>query len=141
MSRSGIIVIVEDDMDDRRLLGDIITQLGLPNTLKWFETAESAYEYLASTFDTIFIIVSEASLPGMSGLELKRKIDSNTELRRKSIPFIFYSDTANQDDINEAYLNMTVQGFFKKGLDYDSIKDTMSIIFDYWKLSRHPNTQ
>lgn len=128
-------------MDDRKFLGDIIAQLGLPNTLRWFESAESAYEYLTSTFDNIFVIISEVKLPGLSGLELKRKIDSNHDLRRKSIPFVFYSDAANQDDVNEAYLNMTVQGFFKKGPDYDAVKDAVKIIFDYWKLSRHPNTQ
>lgn len=141
MSKSGVIVIIEDDTDDRKFLGEIIAELSLPNELKWFETAETALDYICTTFQSIFIIISDVHLPGQSGLEFKRKIDADPGLRRKSIPFVFYSTAANQEDVNEAFLNMTIQGFFKKGPDYQAAKKTLSTIFDYWRICRHPNTQ
>lgn len=141
MSKSGVIVIIEDDIDDRKFLGEIIRELEVTNEIKWFETSESALEYLSSTFQSIFIILSDISLPGNSGLEFKKTIDDDSVLRRKSIPFIFYSTAANQEEINYAYLNMTIQGFFKKGPDYENSKIAMKAIFDYWRLCRHPNTQ
>jgi len=141
MSKSGVIVIIEEDVDDRKFLGEIIRELELPNELRWFETSESALEYISTTFQSIFVILSDISLPGKSGLEFKKTLDENPELRRKSIPFIFYSTAARQEDVNEAFLNMTTQGFFKKGPDYESSKTTIKAIFDYWRLCRHPNTQ
>lgn len=141
MSKSGVIVIIEDDVDDRKFLGEIISELGVANELKWFETAESALEFLSTTFQSIFIIISDVKLPGQSGLEFKKAVDDDPTLRRKSIPFVFYSTDANQDDVNDAFLNMNTQGFFKKGPDYEKAKDAIKIIFDYWKLCRHPNTQ
>ncbi len=141
MSKSGVIVIIEDDIDDRKFLGQIMKELQVPNELKWFETAESAMEYLATTFQSIFVILSDVKLPGQSGLEFKRSVDADPKLRRKSIPFVFYSTAASQEDVNEAFLNMTVQGFFKKGPDYEQAKTALKVIFDYWRLCRHPNTQ
>jgi len=141
MSKSGVIVIIEEDVDDRKFLGEIIRELELPNELRWFETSESALEYISTTFQSIFVILSDVNLPGKSGLEFKKTLDENPELRRKSIPFIFYSTAARQEDVNEAFLNMTTQGFFKKGPDYESSKTTIKAIFDYWRLCRHPNTQ
>ena len=141
MSKSGVIVIIEDDIDDRKFLGGIFKELELPNELKWFETAESAMDYLCTTFQSIFIILSDVNLPDKSGLEFKRTLDDDPKLRRKSIPFIFYSSAANQADVNDAFLNMTTQGFFKKGPDYQNSKNTIKVILDYWRLCRHPNTQ
>jgi hypothetical protein len=41
--------------------------------------------------------------------------------------------------VASAYKDLTVQGFFKKENGLQDIKNAMRIIFDYWKLSRHPN--
>lgn len=141
MSKSGAIIIVEDDIDDRKFFESIFLELGVTNQLKWFDSAESAIMFLSTTSQPIFVIISDVNLPGTNGLEFKKSLDSDPKLRRKSIPFIFYSTAANQEDVNDAYLNMTIQGFFKKGPDYENAKNTIKIIFDYWKLCRHPNTQ
>lgn len=141
MSKSGVIIIIEDDIDDRKFLGEILKELEIPNELKWFESAEDAMDYLCTTSQSIFVILSDVNLPGKNGLDFKRTLDSDPKLRKKSIPFIFYSTAANQEDVNDAYLNMTIQGFFKKGPDYEQAKKAIKIILDYWKLCRHPNTQ
>lgn len=140
MSKAGEIVLVEDDADDRDLFGKILNELTLNHDLVCFDNAAEAYNYLQETSRSIFMIFSTVNLPGMNGLEFKLKIDTTPKLRKKSIPFVFYSSQANQRDVNDAYLNMTVQGFFKKGVDYDESKILLAKILDYWKLSKHPNT-
>lgn len=141
MSKTGALVIVEDDQDDRKFLERIFGDLGLTNKIIWFDAADEALSFLSSTNQNIFMIFSDIKLPGKSGLELKRAIDADHKLRKKSIPFVFYSTTANQNDINEAYTQMTIQGFFKKDPDYEDAKKLMKIILEYWSICHHPNTQ
>jgi len=141
MSKTGEILIIEDDADDRHLLTSIFDELGIKNPVRWFETTEQALEYLSTTARSIYIIFSDVKVPGKDGLEFKKLIDSDPKLRKKSIPFVFYSTMANQKDVNQAYTEMTVQGFFRKGSDYETVKNTFRIIFDYWSISKHPNTQ
>jgi len=140
MSKFGPILIIEDDADDKQLFEDIVKSLGYQNRIVWYDNTEDAIEYLSTTGDSIFIIFSDINLPGKNGLEFKKKIDSTPELRQKSIPFVFYSTSALQKDIDEAYSKMTVQGFFKKGKDYNEIKGHISLILEYWKACKHPNT-
>jgi response regulator RpfG family c-di-GMP phosphodiesterase len=141
MSKAGEILIVEDDLDDRELLENVFSDLNITNSLVWFDNTDNAYSYLIVTNKSIFIIFSYINLPGKNGLELKRAIDNEPKLRKKSIPFVFYSTAAHQRDINDAYTQMTVQGFFKKGIDYEETKKVVGVILDYWRLSKHPNTQ
>jgi hypothetical protein len=54
---------------------------------------------------------------------------------------MFYSTSANQQDINEAYSQMTVQGFFKKGRTYEEVKNMLKMILEYWTVCKHPNMQ
>lgn len=141
MSKYGPIVIIEDDADDKKIFEDAVKDLQYNNSIIWFDNTDDAYEYLDRTNDSIFMIFSDVNLPGKNGLDLKKKIDSVPHLRQKSIPFVFYSTSAHQHDINEAYSKMTVQGFFKKGRTYEEAKTMLKLIFEYWKLCRHPNIQ
>ena len=141
MSKSGCIIIIEDDADDRSFLESAIKKLEMPNALKWFDTAEAAYHYISTTAQSIFLILSDVNLPGKNGLEFKKRVDAVPRLRKKSIPFIFYSTTAHQKDVIEAYTEMTIQGFFKKEHDSSDTLRTMKVIFDYWSLCRHPNVK
>lgn len=137
--KSGPIVIVEDDVDDKDLLTEILNDLNIKNKLIWFNRSDYAIQYLLTSKEQPFLIISDVNMPGKNGLEFKKQIDSDPELRKKSIPFIFYSTAAQQEDVNIAYLQMTVQGFFKKGNSYSDTKKQIKLIIDYWKNCWHPN--
>lgn len=141
MSKSGALVIIEDDIDDRIFLEKIFKDIGFKNEVIWFANTDDAFAFLSTTIKVIFIIFSDVNLPGQSGLDFKRQIDDNPKLRQKSIPFIFYSTSANQQEINEAYTQMTIQGFFKKENNIQDTTEMLKTIFAYWSLCRHPNTQ
>ena len=140
MSKSGPIIIVEDDIDDKEMFNFVIKDLGMPNKLIWFENTDDAIKYLRETGEQPFIIFCDVNMPGKNGLEFKKHIDNDIQLRRKSIPFVFYSTSANQRDVNEAYTQMTVQGYFKKSISMQEMKSNIKLILDYWKSCIHPNT-
>jgi CheY-like chemotaxis protein len=139
MSKTGPIILIEDDEDDKNIFMSVVRGLGYKNLIIWHENADEAFNYLCTTTDSPFVIFSDVNLPGINGLDFKKKIDDVPELRRKSIPYIFYSTSANQHDVNVAYTQMTIQGFFKKDGDYDVMKKHISLILEYWSVCRHPN--
>jgi CheY-like chemotaxis protein len=141
MAKTGPIVIVEDDADDKGILEEILKELKISNKIEWLTNCDDAFHFLKATFEQPFIILSDVNLPGLNGLEFKRRIDDDEELRKKSIPFIFYSTSTDQKAVNEAYTQMTVQGFFQKGNSYEEIKRDIKIIFGYWQKCKHPNTK
>jgi CheY-like chemotaxis protein len=137
---SGPIILVEDDDDDREIFEEVLNELKVTNELIWFNNCPEAFDFLLQTEKKPFFILCDVNLPGQTGLELKKNIDSNEYLRNKSIPFIFYSTSVAQIDVNTAYKETSVQGFFQKDLTYDLIRSKIKIIIDYWNNCKHPNS-
>jgi DNA-binding NtrC family response regulator len=137
--RSGPIIVVEDDIDDKEIFDAALQELQSTNKIIWFNNCDDAWDYLKKTTDSPFIIFSDVNMPRQSGLEFKKQIDEDKQLRKKSIPFVFYSTSVNQDTVNEAYMKMTVQGFFQKSSRFEEMKQTIKLILDYWRVCRHPN--
>src|SRR4051812_10197046 len=107
--KSGPIIVVEDDADDEEIFKDILKELGIKNKLIWFRSCDFAFDYLKKTTGQPFIIFCDVNLPKLNGVEFKEQIDNDPQLRKKSIPFVFYSTSVNQKTVNEAYMQMTVQ--------------------------------
>jgi CheY-like chemotaxis protein len=140
MAKLGPIILVEDDLDDKSIFEEALRDIGVKNEIRWFETPIAAFADLKTTDEHPMLIFCDINLPKQNGLEFKANIDSDPELRKKSIPFVFYSTSASQETVNEAYLKLTVQGFFKKEHSYDKIKDMLKLITDYWRICIHPNS-
>jgi len=138
--KSGPVILIDDDADDKDVFNDILKDLSIINPVLWFQNCEDAFSYLKKTSDQPFIIFCDLNLPGLSGIDYKRKIDDDKELRKKSIPFVFLSTTVDQKTVNDAYTQMTVQGFFQKKNTYNELKDTVRLIFAYWDECKHPNS-
>ena len=137
-SKPGIIVLVEDDSDDQELFKDTLTSLSIGNKVLIFSTGLDALDYLNTTTDQPFIIICDINLPRMNGLELREEIMSSEKLKRKSIPFIFFSTNASKTTIEKAY-DLTVQGFFQKPVSVDELNRVLKMIVDYWSTCKHPN--
>jgi CheY-like chemotaxis protein len=134
MSKTGSIVIVEDDHDDQEMLKEVFHELEISNSVYFFTSALLAFEYLVTVTETPFLIISDINLPGVTGFELKDKINKHDGLRMKNIPFIFLSTTSDNNAIQQSY-KLGAQGYFVKPRKYVEIKEMMQIIVGYWKLS------
>ena len=140
MSKLGPIVIVEDDLDDQEMIQEVMEELGIKNELVFFDRSLKAFEFLKSTTQQPFLILSDVNLPAQNGIEFKRQIDEDRQLREKSIPFVFYSTAVDKNSVNTAYQELTVQGFFKKKNKYEELKKDLKLIVDYWTTCKHPNS-
>ncbi|HEY0273899.1 MAG TPA: response regulator [Chitinophaga sp.] len=140
MFKYGPIVIVEDDHDDQMIYKEIVESLHPKNEVTFFDNGEDVLHYLQTAPVQPFVIISDINLPRMNGLELRRRINADETLRKKSIPFIFLSTTDAAHIVDEAY-DLTVQGFFVKAHVYAEIATQLRCIFDYWKSCKHPNSK
>jgi DNA-binding NarL/FixJ family response regulator len=77
-------------------------------------------------------------MPKLNGMELREKIHNNEDLRMKSIPYLFFSTSAEQQHVIEAY-SRSIQGFFIKPNDYGKLKNTIRKIIEYWQECESPN--
>jgi CheY-like chemotaxis protein len=137
MPKSGPIIIVEDDHDDQELSKEVFEELSIPNLLRFFSSCVEALNYLLTTAERPFLIISDINIPVMNGLELKEKINENNFLRGKNIPFVFLSTNSEMGTIARAY-DLIVQGYFVKPEKLADIKEMILKIVDYWKISSRP---
>lgn len=133
------IVVVEDDADDQFLLRKVFERLEIESELLFFYNGKEAWDYLKSTTKKTFMILCDINMPVMNGLELRQRINSDPEMRKKSIPFIFLSTAARTIDVEKAF-DLAAQGFFVKESTFREMEDALRVIVDYWDKCKHPNS-
>ena len=138
MSKHGPILVVDDDSEDQELIREVCGKLHITNHLLFFRDGQEVLTYLRTEAEQPFLILCDVNMPVIGGLELRKIISDDEELRPKAIPFVFLSTSARQRDVNTAY-SMTVQGFFEKGCDFEKLRHRLYVIFEYWKECKHPN--
>jgi CheY-like chemotaxis protein len=138
MNKSGPIIIIEDDIDDQDILGEIFKELNYKNELIFFADSIKALAYLTETDIEPFLVLSDINMPKLNGLELREKIHNNEDLRLKSIPYLFFSTSAEQRHVIDAY-SRSIQGFFVKPNSYEKLKTIIVKIVEYWQECESPN--
>ncbi len=138
MNKKGPIIIIEDDSDDQEILIEIFTELNYPNQIIFFGDGEEALDFLINTAIEPFIIFSDINMPKLNGVELREKVHNNEDLRLKSIPYLFFTTTAEQKHVIDAY-SKSIQGFFIKPSNFEKLRSTVKTIVEYWQECISPN--
>jgi len=140
MSKTGPIILIEDDLDDEEIFREALTEIGVENKLICFSTTQEAFDYLINMTEQPFLIFCDVNLPKQSGLDFKKQIDSNPVLRKKSIPFLFNSTAIDKRTVTEAYTEMAIQGYFLKQSEFHNVISSLRTIIQYWNMCEHPST-
>lgn len=138
MNKNGPIIVIEDDPDDQELFEDIFKELKYPNEILYFFDGITALDYLLSSRDQPFLILSDINLPKLNGVKLREKVHNNEQLRLKCIPYLFFTTTTNQRNVIDAY-SQSIQGFFTKPTSYRELVRIMKNIIEYWRDCHSPN--
>ena len=132
MNKSGPIIVIEDDIDDKELLEEIFVKLGYINKIIFFADGNEALEFLNKTEEPPFLILSDINMPKINGFELRNKVFTNEQLHIKCIPYLFFTTGATKQSVIDAYA-MTVQGFFVKPNSQQDLEHTIKTIVEYWQ--------
>lgn len=137
MQTDDAIIIVDDDVDDHYFYNKACETLASRPKLIFIEKALDLIPLLTQMPGKPLMIICDINMPILNGLELRRMINQDDTLRRKSIPFIIFSTAASPMQVREAF-ELGVHGFFLKEQRVDEIRNTLSIIMQYWKKCQQP---
>lgn len=138
MAQKIPIVIIDDDSDDRELLGELTSELRPDHEIRYFVNGVEALKYLQTTSEQPFVILCDVNMPLMNGLELLEEIESTPFLKQKSIPFIFLSTSGDKRYVIKAY-ELCAQGFFQKPSEISELSSILRLTFDFWAKCLHPH--
>lgn len=76
-------------------------------------------------------------MPKITGIELLKKINEDSNLRMQAIPFIFLSNSSSAKDVEKAY-TLAAQGYFQKPMALDELTEIFNCIVNYWSKAQIP---
>ena len=137
MNKNGAIIIVEDDIDDQEMFSEVLKELNYKNEIIFFNDGQAALDFLISESSEPFIVFSDINMPKLNGVELRKKIHENENIRIKTIPYLFFTTKSEQDAVIDAY-SKSIQGFFIKPNNYQDLISMMKTIIEYWQKCESP---
>lgn len=140
MKIDGEIVLIDKDEFEVAFFEEILTKLNLSIGIKHFKTPVQGLDYLRTSKSKIFVVISliDFGAGSMSGLDLKRIINEDTELLLKSIPFVFMTYLVDKETIEEAY-QLNIQGYFAKPMTLGGTTRLLTNIINYWSDNLRPD--
>jgi CheY-like chemotaxis protein len=132
-----VILMADDDADDRLLAKDALTECRLANDLHFVENGEELMDYLLrrGKYGQITdsprpgLILLDLNMPKKDGREALREIKTDPELRK--IPVVVLTTSKADTDIGRIY-ELGANSFISKPVTFDSLVNVMKILGNYW---------
>lgn len=139
MSASGkpiVILMADDDADDRLLAQDALSECNLANELHFVENGEELLDYLhrrgkfsQGNAPRPGLILLDLNMPRKDGREALREIKSDPNLKR--IPVIVLTTSKADTDISKIY-DLGANSFIAKPVAFDALVKVMKLLGNYW---------
>ncbi len=136
-SKSIVILMADDDADDRLLAKDALSECRLAHDLRFVENGEELFDYLrrrgkyTSRADAPSpgLILLDLNMPKKDGREVLREIKADPELRK--IPVVVLTTSKADTDIGRIY-ELGANSFISKPVSFDSLVEVMKTLGRYW---------
>ena len=139
------ILLVEDNPDDVELALHALKRNNILNPIVVARDGQEALEYLFYTgkyedskHDKPALILLDLKLPKVDGIEVLRKIKSDSSL--KKVPVVILTSSKEEKDLVESY-NLGVNSYIRKPVDFDQFVETVRYIGYYWLLLNEAPTE
>ena len=136
-SKSIVILMADDDADDRLLAKDALTECRLANDLHFVENGEELLDYLKrrgkytqmTDSPRPGLILLDLNMPKKDGREALKEIKADPELRK--IPVVVLTTSKADTDIGCIY-ELGANSFISKPVSFDSLVEVMKVLGRYW---------
>ena len=131
MKHRHIVVIVDDDADDREMMKDAFLNARIELEYIFFENGEKLIEYLQSGIGRQLpsLILPDLNMPGKDGRETLREIKTNE--RYQPIPTVVFTTSSSERDRLMAY-QLGANCFVSKPDTFDTLTDVTCSLARLW---------
>jgi CheY-like chemotaxis protein len=138
MKRKPIVILMaDDDPDDRMLAQEALAESRLANDLHFVEDGEHLMDYLyqrgpfaeADSSPRPGVILLDLNMPRKDGRAALKEIKSDPELRR--IPVVIMTTSKADEDIVRSY-DSGANSYITKPVTFDNLVEVISNLGRYW---------
>ncbi|MBA9079222.1 MULTISPECIES: response regulator [Rufibacter] len=135
--RTIVILIADDDAEDRMLVKEALEENRLTNEIQFVENGEELLDYLhnkgrfsdKNQYPTPGLILLDLNMPKKDGREALKEIKSDEHLR--VIPVVVLTTSKAEEDILRTY-DLGVSSFITKPVTFAALVDVMKTLTKYW---------
>jgi CheY-like chemotaxis protein len=132
-----IILMAEDDSDDRLLVKDAMAECHWAGDLRFVEDGQELLDYLRhrgkhshpANAPRPGLILLDLNMPRKDGREALREIKTDEELSR--IPVVVLTTSRADTDIGRLY-DLGANSFITKPMQFEALVNIMRILDQYW---------
>lgn len=134
---SIVILMADDDADDRMLTADALNEARLSNDLRFVVDGEDLMDYLLcrgryedrEKCPLPGLILLDLNMPRKDGREALEEIKAHPDLKR--IPIVVLTTSKEEEDIIRTY-ELGVGGYVTKPVSFNGLVEVMKAIGHYW---------
>ena len=135
--RPIVILMADDDADDRMLTKDALAESRVLNDLRFVEDGEELLDYLKGRgaytdrekAPRPGLILLDLNMPKKDGREALKEIKADPELRR--IPVVVMTTSKAEEDVYRSY-DLGASSFITKPVTFDRLVELMRTMGQYW---------
>jgi CheY-like chemotaxis protein len=135
--RPIVILIAEDDAEDRMLVKEALDESRLMNNIQFVENGEELMDYLhnrgrfsdKTVYPTPGLILLDLNMPKKDGREALKEIKTDDHLR--VIPVVVLTTSKAEEDVLRTY-DLGVSSFISKPVTFAGLVDVMQTLSKYW---------
>lgn len=136
-AQSIVILLAEDDADDRKLVQAALRQARLLNEMRMVEDGEVLMDYLKhrgryrdpTSAPLPGVILLDLNMPKKDGREALAEIKADPDLR--SIPVVILTTSTAEEDIVRTYCS-GANSYISKPVTFDALVEVMKTLGTYW---------
>ncbi|KAA5541714.1 response regulator [Adhaeribacter rhizoryzae] len=136
-NKNRVILIVDDDAEDRMLLEEALEENQVKNTRYYVPNGEELMDYLYNRgkysdkekYSLPGLILLDLNMPKKDGREVLKEVKADPKLRL--IPVVVLTTSKAEEDILKT-LDLGANGYIAKPVSFASLVDLTKTISDYW---------
>jgi CheY-like chemotaxis protein len=135
--KTKVVLMAEDDSDDRLLIKDAMAECGWDGDLRFVEDGEELLDYLRhcgeysepASAPRPGVILLDLNMPRKDGREALREIKADANLHR--IPVVVLTTSKADTDIGRMY-DLGANSFIAKPVQFEALVKVMRVLSEYW---------